>query len=150
RRVDFWARVQAKDSPGDGPGLGGDWERLSANSDWTQDAIVLDVPANADRIEYGVGIAGPGKVWLETPKFEVVGANVPVSSGVVGAAAGNVASPNTGNVPHWTLSGDDVADYAIAVDTSIKHSGRASGSLRSTAPHPPGFGTISQWLGPEP
>src|SRR5262249_20677339 len=35
-RVDFWARAQAKDSPGDGPGLGGDWENLPPDSDWMQ------------------------------------------------------------------------------------------------------------------
>lgn len=146
RRVDFWARVQAKDSPSDGGGLGGDSEKLPADSEWTQDTIVLDVPPAADRIEYGVGIAGPGTLWLESAKLDVVGADVPVSRGFAGQR------PSSGGsvVPHWMLTGDDVADYAISVDTAIKHSGRASGLLRSTAPHPAGFGTIDQWLGAAP
>jgi hypothetical protein len=150
RRADFWARVQAKNSPSDGPGLGGDWEKLPADSDWAHDAIVLDVPAGADRIEYGVGLAGPGRVWLESATLEVVGTDVPLSSGIVGAPPSNGASGDTSSVRHWMLTGDDVADYAIELDTAIKHSGRASGSLRSTAPHPHGFGTIDQWLGPAP
>src|SRR6266508_320121 len=35
-------------------------------------------------------------------------------------------------------------EYAITPDTSTKHTGRASGSLRSVAPNPRGVGTLMQ------
>jgi hypothetical protein len=44
----------------------------------------------------------------------------------------------------WLLSGSDRSDYAAAVDTSVKHGGQASGSLRSTTAHAKGFGTLMQ------
>ena len=72
-RVDFWGRVQAKESPGDGSGLGGEWHKLPADSEWTSVGMLLDVPLSADRVEYGVGIAGPGRIWLDQAKVEVVG-----------------------------------------------------------------------------
>jgi hypothetical protein len=27
--------------------------------------MVFDIPAETVRLEYGVGVAGPGKVWLQ-------------------------------------------------------------------------------------
>src|SRR5262249_46246010 len=81
RRVDFWARAQAKASPPDGQGLGGDWQALPADSEWREDVIVMDVPPDTARLQYGVGIAGPGKVWIETTKLDVVGQDVPLTHG---------------------------------------------------------------------
>jgi len=78
-RVDFWARMQAKDSSVDGDGLGGARQPLPPDSDWIQKEIVLDVPVKTDRIEYGVGVAGPGKVWLESAKVEALGGDVPLT-----------------------------------------------------------------------
>jgi hypothetical protein len=89
RRVDFWARAQAKTSPGDGPGLGGDWKQLPPDSGWRQDVIVMDVPPETARLQYGVGVAGPGKVWLESAKLEIVGPDVPVTHAADAANAKN-------------------------------------------------------------
>lgn len=100
-RVDFWARVQAKNSPGDGTGLEGDWQELPVDSDWTPRTFVLDVPAGADRIEYGVGVAGPGEVWVDKPKLEIVGTDVPLSPGVRGTSMhGASATAAASAVPH--------------------------------------------------
>jgi hypothetical protein len=76
RRVDLWARAQAVDSPGDGMGLGGDWKKLPTDSDWSPRTIVFDVAEEAAWIDYGFGIAGPGRLWFEGAKIEVVGADV--------------------------------------------------------------------------
>ncbi len=81
RRADFWARIQAADSPGDGSGLGGQWIRLPASSDWARSEIVLDVQAAGTMIQYGVGVAGPGKLWVDSAKLEVVESSVPVTNG---------------------------------------------------------------------
>jgi hypothetical protein len=78
-RADFWGRVQAADSPGDGPGLGGRWTRLPAASDWQSTQIVFDVAAQAATLNYGVGVAGPGDLWVDAPSLEVVGADVPIT-----------------------------------------------------------------------
>ena len=41
-----------------------------------------------------------------------------------------------GTVPGWILSGADPQDYTIAVDTEVKHGGKASASLRAVVPEP--------------
>jgi hypothetical protein len=134
RRVDFWARAQAKDSPSDGSGLGGEWRKLPSTSDWIDDTIVLDVPEETDSLQYGVGVAGPGQVWLEKVRMEVVSNDVPLTSASSHPPA------------HWGPSGDDVEAYAVALDPSVKRGGHASGTVRAVAPHPRGFATISQWF----
>lgn len=78
-RVDFWARVQASDSPGDGSGLGGRLRRLSPDQDWERKEVVLNVPEAGAYIQYGVGLAGPGRIWMDDAKIEIVGLDVPVS-----------------------------------------------------------------------
>ena len=77
QRADFWARVQAADSPADGSGLGAQWIRLPATSGWEHLEIVLDVNPAGAMLQYGVGVAGPGKLWVDAPKLEVVAADVP-------------------------------------------------------------------------
>jgi hypothetical protein len=139
KRVDFWARAQAKTSPGDGPGLGGDSKQLPADSSWRQDVIVMDVPPETDQLQYGVGVAGPGKVWIESTKLEIVGQDVPLT---------DKTESGSGRVSGWMLAGDDVPEYAIGIDSSNHRSGRASGSLRSLVPNPRGFGTLMQSMDP--
>jgi hypothetical protein len=77
QRADFWARVQAADSPSDGSGLGAQWIRLPATSGWEHLEIVLDVNPAGTMLQYGVGVAGPGKLWVDAPKLEIVAADVP-------------------------------------------------------------------------
>jgi beta-lactamase regulating signal transducer with metallopeptidase domain len=79
--VDVWGRVQASNSPGDGPGLGGQWLRLPWRSDWTKHELVFDVPDGGAWLQYGVGIAGPGSIWFSAPILETVGLDVPVTQG---------------------------------------------------------------------
>jgi hypothetical protein len=145
RRVDFWARAQAKDSPGDGLGLGGDRESLPADADFASHAIVLDVPADAEWLEYGIGLAGPGRIWLESTKVETVGGDVPVTRPLARTPPAARAS-----VPGWTLSGDGAHDYAGAIDGAVMHGGRASGTLRAVGAAPKGSAALSQWLEPQP
>ncbi|MES2521689.1 MAG: hypothetical protein V4617_03240 [Gemmatimonadota bacterium] len=82
RRADFWARVQGKGSPGDGYGLAGKFVRLPATSDWQRHEIVMDVPGDAQWVQYGIGIAGPGMMWMDQAKIEVVDESVPLTAGL--------------------------------------------------------------------
>ena len=84
RRADFWARVQAKASPGDGNGLVGKFIALPASSDWQRYEIVFDVPREGAWIHYGVGLAGSGMLWLDRATIEVVDREVPITSGLQG------------------------------------------------------------------
>ena len=47
---------------------------------WTQHAIVLDVDAQANVVAFGILLAGTGAVWIDDVAFDVVGADVPVTS----------------------------------------------------------------------
>jgi hypothetical protein len=142
RRVDFWARAQAKDSPSDGHGLGGEWKNLPPTSDWMPAEIVLDVPVETAHLQYGIGLAGPGKMWIDRTTIEIVGDAAPSEHGVRGAKNG--AYSYTAVAPGWILSGSEPADYEARVDAENKHAGRSSGSLRSVASKPKGFGTLMQ------
>lgn len=69
-RGDVWLRAQGVDSPPDGPGMGYATTRLAPNADFTRYELFVDVPADAARLELGVGIAGPGMLWLDGVRVE--------------------------------------------------------------------------------
>jgi hypothetical protein len=45
---------------------------IKGTTDWTRYEIVLDVPKEAQRLAFGVLLAGAGQVWMDDLKFEVV------------------------------------------------------------------------------
>ena len=132
-RGDMWARVQAADSPGDGPGLGSGACQLSETFAWKPCEIEFDVPQAGDRIEIGIGLAGTGTIWLDDLAVRDLGV---VSK----------TSPPAG----WILAGSNPGDYSAAVDAAVKHSGAGSGSLRSNAADETEyrFGTLMQQSAP--
>lgn len=85
RRADVWARVQARESPADGPGLVGKSVALPAASDWRRTEIVFDVPRDAAWVHYGVGLAGAGQLWMDRATIEVVSRDVPLTAGLRGS-----------------------------------------------------------------
>lgn len=101
-RADFWARIQAKTSPTDGSGLAGRWHSLPADSPWTMRKVVLDVPSGAHQIQYGVGVAGAGIMWLDEPKLEIV----PTTPEYDGEQT----------IAEWTKTGVGAPDYALAAE----------------------------------
>jgi hypothetical protein len=52
---------------------------LRGTTAWTEAANVLDVPHDAASVHFGVLLSGAGAVNLAQPRFEVVGADVPVT-----------------------------------------------------------------------
>lgn len=54
---------------------------LKGDSDWRPCEIVLDIPKNAERIVYGARLWGPGEIWVNGMRLEVVGKDVPITVG---------------------------------------------------------------------
>jgi len=46
---------------------------------WQRYYVVLDVPKDATNIAFGILLSGPGQVWLNNTKFEIVGLDVPAT-----------------------------------------------------------------------
>jgi hypothetical protein len=46
---------------------------------WQRYYVVLDVPKDATNIAFGILLSGPGQVWLNNTRFEIVGLDVPAT-----------------------------------------------------------------------
>ena len=46
--------------------------RLRGTESWQKITVELDVPSESARIEFGVELAGRGRVWVDDFAFEVV------------------------------------------------------------------------------
>jgi tetratricopeptide (TPR) repeat protein len=55
--------------------------RATTPSEWERHVIVVDVPAAADAIDLGFILLGSGAAWYNDPQFEVVGPEVPLTTG---------------------------------------------------------------------
>jgi hypothetical protein len=69
-RGDAWVRVQGNDSPPDGPGMATSISRLAANADFTRYELTVDVPVDAASVQLGVGLGGPGMLWMDGVRVE--------------------------------------------------------------------------------
>jgi hypothetical protein len=58
---------------------------ITGTADWTTHAIVLDVPAEARGIAFGILLSGPGQAWMDDLRLEAVGPDVPVTGMPVNA-----------------------------------------------------------------
>lgn len=52
---------------------------VAGTNGWLRVEFVLDVPADADGLAYGVSLDGPGTAWADGFAFETVSADVPVT-----------------------------------------------------------------------
>ena len=59
---------------------------IKGTKDWTRCDIVLDVANEATGIAFGILVNGPGTVWLDDVKFEVVTTAVPTTGTRQGVA----------------------------------------------------------------
>jgi hypothetical protein len=53
---------------------------VTGTTDWQAAEIVLDIPAEAEKLTFGLILDGKGKAWMRDIKFEVVDASVPVTA----------------------------------------------------------------------
>jgi len=146
KRGDFWLRVQAADSPGDGAGLGGGACTLSGDFDWRPCEIVFDVPARGDALQFGVGTTGHGRLWVDALRLEKVDPTTPLSSGAEmprTLANGHFEAPGAAPVG-WFLSGGAADGYRAVTDREQWVSGNASVRLEPRSSSPSGYGTLMQ------
>jgi hypothetical protein len=59
---------------------------IKGTTDWTRYEIVLDVSGDAQRLNFGILLAGGGQVWMDDLKFEVVTTAVKLTGGPIGGA----------------------------------------------------------------
>jgi hypothetical protein len=78
----LWMRVDGKDEAvlnfdnmSDRP--------ISGTTAWSQYEVVLDISPYAEAIAFGVLLSGPGQVWLDGIRFDIVDQSVPATGGVV-------------------------------------------------------------------
>lgn len=53
--------------------------KITGTQPWSSCDVVLDVPADATSISFGILLAGTGKVWLNDVSLEVVGNDIPTT-----------------------------------------------------------------------
>jgi hypothetical protein len=56
---------------------------IKGTSDWTPYSIVLDVPAEARAIGFGILLHGAGRAWMDDLRLEVVSVDVPLTDAMV-------------------------------------------------------------------
>jgi hypothetical protein len=52
---------------------------IKGTADWTRHDVVLDVPAAARALAFGILLTGPGQAWMDDLRLEAVGSDVPVT-----------------------------------------------------------------------
>ncbi len=67
---------------------------IKGTTDWTRYDVVLDVPAAAIELAFGMGLDGYGAAWLDDVVIELVGDDVPTTGGSVGEKPGAPANLN--------------------------------------------------------
>jgi hypothetical protein len=68
-RGEMWARASAPHSPEDAPST---TTKLDPASEMKTYEVTIDVPENARVVEYGVGLAGDGLLWVGKDTIDVV------------------------------------------------------------------------------
>ena len=107
--------------------IGGSSDRpIHGTSDWTKAEIVTDVPADTARLLVGLQLKGPGELWLDGAKIEVVGEDVP-----------------TTDDRNAHLYSDFSPKYSLAMDKQVMRDGHP---VVCVTPHGPPSGAHS-WYG---
>lgn len=113
---------------------------INTSTDWQWIWFVLNVPANSDRLEYGLALRGEGQAWIDDVSIEFVGDSAetssfetsPIQYGSVGLSQpDNLDFESGANLRGWFNSGN--TDYEVGVDHGVIHSGGASAHIKSKA-----------------
>jgi hypothetical protein len=98
---------------------------------WQRYDIVLDLPPGAERIVFGAALAGPGKVWVDDMRLEVVGPDVPSTEHYRGTAAQFQNLDFESGLAGWHKFSSRFTAYEAGTDEEVKHGGKASGYLKA-------------------
>lgn len=102
---------------------------IQGTGDWQEYHVVLDVPASADSITYGLLLHGAGQVWLADVEMQPAPNDLPVTS---------KPDPAPGA---FFLVGMDPKSYEMGEETAAPHPDLETRYLKSVAT-PKGFGTM--------
>jgi len=79
----LWLRVDSKDKnislSFDNMKDGKTDRSIKGTNDWSKYEIVLDVPAEATKLVYGLIISGTGQLWFDEVNFELVDKSIPTT-----------------------------------------------------------------------
>lgn len=75
----LWMRVDGRDRSI--ISLDNMWKRpIRGTTDWKHYDVVLDVPESATNIAFGILLDGPGTVWMNDVKFDIVDTSIPTTA----------------------------------------------------------------------
>jgi RNA polymerase sigma-70 factor (ECF subfamily) len=95
---------------------GGPLQLVGAH-DWRRVAAVLDVPSDAQRIEFAVGLWGEGRVWIDSPTIRCVDETVRLTSSA-----------------QWHLLTQFPSKYRLTTDPAQPRNGHATARIDSSHP----------------
>ena len=76
----LWMRIDGKGSPVKTLEFDNMNNRpIKGTTDWKKYSVVLDVPDQSNRINFGFLLAGTGEIWVKNLKFEEVNKSVPTT-----------------------------------------------------------------------
>lgn len=90
-RIDGFGRVLAFDNMASRP--------VSGTSDWTEAAVVVDVPDSALVLTVGALLSGAGELLIDDARIEIVGTDVPVTDQLAGVAPEDRPAAPTAGIP---------------------------------------------------
>jgi mannose-6-phosphate isomerase-like protein (cupin superfamily) len=127
---------------------------IDGPTDWQWFWLVLNVPVNSDRIEYGLALRGEGQVWIDDVRVELVGNDIetssfetsPIQPAFIGPSQpGNLDFESDADLQAWFNSRNP--DYEVSVDHRVVHSGSASAHIQSKATVSAGsYEVLSQFI----
>lgn len=132
-RVDGLNKELAFDNMGKRP--------IKGTLDWQRYDVVLDVAPEAQSLAFGILLDGPGHVWLDDLRFEIVDTSVAITDTAGGPPSYGVPDLDAKS---WFLAGSHPEDYAINMDSLALHEGKPTHLLASTVEACKGFGTLMQ------
>jgi len=88
--------------------------KISGSQDWKRISSVLDVPADATRIEFGIKLWGGGQIWLDSFAIAPVPETVPLTNDAI-----------------WHLSTHTPAKVLLTNDPSEPRNGHATARIES-------------------
>lgn len=124
---------------------------IKGTTAWQNYEVVLDVPAGATGIAFGILLHGTGSAWINSVKMEAVGMGIPTTGARTlprPDAPENLALEGVaaGAPRGWLLAGNKPASYNTGVEAVA---GRPSAYLKSKEPAIEGFGTLMQMFNAE-
>ncbi len=99
---------------------------IHGTTDWTKVQIVSDIPSQAAFLGIGLQMKGPGKLWLDDAKIEIVADNEPTTDD---------------QNPH--LYSDFSPKYSVELDETAPHDGRPTICITPHSPPP----AAHSWFG---